>query len=162
MNQVWQYNITSNQWRFMKGSTQTTSQPVFGKLLHPDPLSDPGRNGNMATITSTGDIYVIGSKSAAMWVLLNDPCGTDISPCSVNANCKDSWGGTECTCKEGYLGDGYGCTLISPPLSPTGTPGNEPSGSGPIASPKTAVSSGQINSYSPFFVLLLSLWLFKK
>ena len=32
-------------------------------------------------------------------------------PCDVNAECEPTKTGTECTCKDGYIGDGFTCGL---------------------------------------------------
>ena len=37
---------------------------------------------------------------------------TDNGGCDENANCKNIRGGFECSCKEGYSGDGFTCDLF--------------------------------------------------
>ena len=33
----------------------------------------------------------------------------DMDPCNVNADCTDTSGSFECTCRRGYSGDGFTC-----------------------------------------------------
>ena len=37
-------------------------------------------------------------------------CELETYPCSSNANCTDSDGSFNCTCGEGFEGDGFNCT----------------------------------------------------
>ena len=37
-------------------------------------------------------------------------CELEIHPCSPNANCTDTDGSFNCTCMEGFEGDGFNCT----------------------------------------------------
>ena len=39
-----------------------------------------------------------------------DECKYDISDCDVNANCTNTYGSYNCTCKVGYTGDGHSCS----------------------------------------------------
>ena len=38
-----------------------------------------------------------------------DECSADPSPCSENADCTNSGGFFNCTCKQGFTGDGATC-----------------------------------------------------
>jgi len=38
-----------------------------------------------------------------------DECITGSHSCDVNANCTNTVGGHNCTCKEGFAGDGHLC-----------------------------------------------------
>ena len=38
-----------------------------------------------------------------------DECSTETSPCDENANCTNSDGSYNCTCKLGFTGDGTTC-----------------------------------------------------
>ena len=40
-------------------------------------------------------------------------CELEAYPCSPNANCTDADGSFNCTCREGFEGDGFNCTGIS-------------------------------------------------
>ena len=40
-------------------------------------------------------------------------CELETYPCSPNANCTDTDGSFNCTCTEGFEGDGFNCTGIS-------------------------------------------------
>lgn len=46
-----------------------------------------------------------------------DECKTDSFNCDVNANCSDTLGSYECTCNDGYTGDGDVCSDIDECLS---------------------------------------------
>ena len=39
-----------------------------------------------------------------------DECITGNHDCNVNANCTNTVGGHNCTCKEGFAGDGHSCS----------------------------------------------------
>ena len=39
-----------------------------------------------------------------------DECNTGSHNCDVNANCTNTFGGHNCTCKEGFAGDGRSCS----------------------------------------------------
>ena len=39
-------------------------------------------------------------------------CELETYPCSPNANCTDTDGSFNCTCREGFEGDGFNCTGI--------------------------------------------------
>ena len=39
-----------------------------------------------------------------------DECITGNHDCGMNANCTNTVGGHNCTCKEGYTGDGRSCS----------------------------------------------------
>ena len=41
-----------------------------------------------------------------------DECKTGDHTCDVNANCTDTDGSFNCTCKEGYMGDGENCSSM--------------------------------------------------
>ena len=46
------------------------------------------------------------------WLILTDinECELETYPCSLNANCTDTDGSFNCTCREGFEGDGFNCT----------------------------------------------------
>ena len=41
-----------------------------------------------------------------------DECSSEIDECHLNATCTDLDGSYECTCFEGFLGDGINCSGI--------------------------------------------------
>lgn len=47
-NDVWKYNITLNQWTWMKGSQSVNPTGSYGTLLVPSPSNDPPGRGSMA------------------------------------------------------------------------------------------------------------------
>ena len=51
-----------------------------------------------------------------MWLLFIltdiDECELETYPCHSNANCTDTDGSFNCTCREGFEGDGFNCTGI--------------------------------------------------
>lgn len=46
-----------------------------------------------------------------------DECKTGPFNCDVNANCSDTLGSYQCTCNDGYTGDGETCSDIDECLS---------------------------------------------
>ena len=51
-------------------------------------------------------------KSTSLLIVFNvdvDECITGKHDCDVNANCTNTVGGHNCTCKEGFAGDGRSC-----------------------------------------------------
>ena len=50
--------------------------------------------------------------SPAMYSTDINECELDIHTCSSNANCTDTDGSFNCTCREGFEGDGFNCTGI--------------------------------------------------
>ena len=47
-----------------------------------------------------------------MYALDVDECKDDNHVCDVNANCTNTYGSYNCSCKEGYTGDGRSCSGI--------------------------------------------------
>lgn len=47
-------------------------------------------------------------------VLDRDECSDGTSECSLNAECTNTVGSYNCTCNEGYVGDGRNCTGDKP------------------------------------------------
>ena len=54
-------------------------------------------------------LFSILIKSYIQLVGINE-CELEIHTCHVNANCTDTIGSFECTCGEGFEGDGFICT----------------------------------------------------
>ena len=46
-------------------------------------------------------------------VSLADIVECELSPCNESATCSDTDGSFECTCTDGYSGDGFNCTSQS-------------------------------------------------
>ncbi|VDO48745.1 unnamed protein product [Haemonchus placei] len=60
---------------------------------------------------------VCANGCAPGWTGLNcdqdvDECATGMIQCAPNAECVNSVGGYQCTCRKGYSGDGKQCTLV--------------------------------------------------
>ena len=55
--------------------------------------------------------YLCNSHESPAVLLTDiDECGLRTHTCNSNANCTDSDGSFDCTCREGFEGDGFNCT----------------------------------------------------
>ena len=52
------------------------------------------------------------SKIIIIFLIDIDECVTGLANCSVNAECINSIGSFNCTCRPGYTGDGFTCSQI--------------------------------------------------
>ena len=57
-------------------------------------------------LKSTIDIYL---TFLFFWLDINE-CSDGSHDCDVNANCTNTVGSHDCTCKEGFTGDGRSCS----------------------------------------------------
>ena len=82
---------------------------------------NPGYTGDGINCTSM--IIVVTDQSKSFEVLITCFCfaSTDVDECilgehtcHVNANCTDTDGSFNCTCREGYEGNGFNCTGDNP------------------------------------------------
>jgi len=63
LNDLWKYNIITNQWAWIKGA-QVADQPgVYGSLGVPAAANDPGARHKMVSIRdASGDVYLMGGE----------------------------------------------------------------------------------------------------
>lgn len=61
LEQVWRYNTSTNEWTWMKGSTNTLAPPVFGSQGVASPSNTPGSRGTYASwVDCAGDFWMFG------------------------------------------------------------------------------------------------------
>ncbi len=69
---LWMYNIATNEWAWMSGSTTASAPPVYGIIEVPDPANFPGGRRSYAAWKSTsGDLWLFGGTASGdfndMW-----------------------------------------------------------------------------------------------
>ena len=91
----------------------------FGELARPDHNVSVDATDWLPCIqmlSGSMDCLWSSSVDAAAFVLYHcwrvyiDACASDNGVCSVFANCSNTVGGFNCTCHDGFTGDGYNCT----------------------------------------------------
>ena len=61
MNDLWQFNPATNQWRWVKGDTAIVPPPVYGTQGVPSPLNKPGSRNLATSFTdNTGTLWMFG------------------------------------------------------------------------------------------------------
>ncbi|XP_033106654.1 fibrillin-1-like [Anneissia japonica] len=75
------------------------------------------------TITSSGNVILLDFNSDDWWTepgfraeyyfVDDDECDLQTHECDANAQCENTIGSYDCTCNEGYSGDGFECTDIN-------------------------------------------------
>lgn len=68
-NDLWKYNISTNQWTWVSGDNTTNQPGVYGTQGNPSPTNKPGARRNMVSWTGTNENYLwlwggIGYSSA--------------------------------------------------------------------------------------------------
>ena len=67
----------------------------------------------LATLHNLHIQYVVKLLSCMNFIIADiNECELETYPCSSNANCTDTDGSFNCTCREGFEGDGFNCTGI--------------------------------------------------
>lgn len=62
LNDLWQYNITANEWTWMSGDNVTNQPGVYGTMGTPNPANKPGaRNGTIAWKNNNG-LWLFGGS----------------------------------------------------------------------------------------------------
>lgn len=127
---LWHYNIATNEWAVMFVVVNDTSYDVApnrGTFQKVDPTANIGQRVGWGRSRTIGNIWVARGTDTVTSLAPTDTlvfpvtlCSTDLSPCSVNADCTDHIGWAECVCKGGYEGDGRTCNQISGPQSING------------------------------------------
>lgn len=71
------------------------------------------RRGRAYNITWTSTDYFGNEASCTnKYVIAEDECEQDTHKCDENAVCEDKGDGYKCTCKQGWIGDGFECSKI--------------------------------------------------
>lgn len=64
VNDLWRYNIASNNWAWMKGGTISWQQSVYGTQGIPNPANTPGYRESGATWTdNAGNLWLFGGNN---------------------------------------------------------------------------------------------------
>ncbi len=67
LNSLWKYNITANQWMFIKGDFSTFVGGEYGSLGIPDETNKPGsREESVSWTDSLGNLWMFGGESYPM------------------------------------------------------------------------------------------------
>jgi hypothetical protein len=146
-NDVWLFNKTLKQWKLIDGDP--TKDHLPGNFTHyRTPGSTmPGRyqQGGAKGMSLDGDLFIVGGVTGTvdvpiflndMWLIPFDQCASPTShKCSSDAQCIEEMIGYSCSCNEGFVGDGFECTLPQPPsaVPPIESPLPVPESSVPIA-----------------------------
>jgi hypothetical protein len=126
-DQLFTFNTTSMEWKFISGSTNETDlQPSYGKFRQADVSNYPGTRGEFRS-QSVGALWVVRGRSGwyndwpnrDTFVFSVDVCQTDVNPCDANAKCTASTGYVDCACNAGYEGDGWTCQALKSPTAET-------------------------------------------
>jgi len=68
-----------------------------------------GYSGN--GFNCSGKIFLCAVKLISLTKKLDiDECSTNNGGCHIDANCYNTQGSFNCTCKDGFSGDGFNCT----------------------------------------------------
>ncbi|MBL7900599.1 MAG: T9SS type A sorting domain-containing protein [Bacteroidia bacterium] len=62
LNDLWKYNISTNQWTWVNGSNLISQNGVFGTLNLSSPSNSPGGNEFPATWYHAGELYMFGGR----------------------------------------------------------------------------------------------------
>ena len=90
---IWQYNISSNKWRLIRGTSQNTLSD-WGTLGVSAPSNEPGSRGGGSTwVDNQGNFWLFGGLAANnsdylsdMWRYVPDSNCTGVSPNQVHAS----------------------------------------------------------------------------
>jgi len=63
LNDLWKYNITTNQWTWVKGSNTTDPNGVYGSIGVPAANNEPGgRNFSVSWTDASGNLWLFGGS----------------------------------------------------------------------------------------------------
>jgi N-acetylneuraminic acid mutarotase len=73
LNDIWQYNPSSNQWTWINGASTTAQAGTYGTLGTAAPTNQPGARSPAALWTdATGNMWLLGGASGSSIGFLND------------------------------------------------------------------------------------------
>lgn len=74
LNDLWRYNISTNEWTWMKGSPTVNSSGSYGIQQLPSALNEPParRETSASWVSSNGDLWLFGGDQGSIIVLFND------------------------------------------------------------------------------------------
>jgi hypothetical protein len=131
---VWLYNVTLNQWKLLYGNINA-SYTAGVYVTRREAGSTRPAVGGIASASGTnfnGDVYISGGSFddtaiqylKDIWLIPQDQCASSTANrCDVNADCLEEMISYSCQCKQGYLGDGFSCSL---PVAPVAANPNTP------------------------------------
>jgi len=72
-NDLWKYNVSTNEWTWMKGDTTANKLPVYGIKKIPDPANTPGSRDCYSRWTGgNGDFWLFGGWDYIYNIYYND------------------------------------------------------------------------------------------
>jgi hypothetical protein len=160
LHDIWVFNKTSKLWKivFGSGNNATSVDSTFGEYREVGSKLGSRQDYSIEHgLTSNGNMIIFGGENPYtdvyfndIWVIPQDQCTTNLHKCDPNANCTMGTLTYQCTCNEGYTGDGKTCTQEEPPAqSPTAQPS-------PVQSPTAATSNAIVHApITLIFVLVL-------
>jgi hypothetical protein len=161
LHDIWVFNKTTKMWKiiFGSGNNATSIDSTFGEYREVG--SKLGSRRGYAIehgLTSNGNMIIFGGENPDagvyfndIWVIPQDRCTTNLHDCDPNASCTMGTLTYQCTCNEGYTGDGKTCTQIEElsAQSPTAQPSS-------VQSPTAATSNAIVHApITLIFVLVL-------
>jgi hypothetical protein len=71
---LWKYDISTNEWTWMQGTTAYNVAPVYGTQGVPSPTNTPGARREIATgwVDSAGDLWLFGGQNGLGTAARND------------------------------------------------------------------------------------------
>jgi hypothetical protein len=132
LDTIWLYNITLRQWKLAYGNINTTYSPgVY--LTRREPGSTRPATAGIGRHTGLnfdGDVHIVGGSFDNIdimnikdfWLIPQDQCSTTTNKCSIDADCIEEMISYSCKCKEGFVGDGFFCSVPPATAVPTITP----------------------------------------
>jgi hypothetical protein len=156
---LWYYNITSNEWAMMYAVTSDEEvMPSRGNFQQMDPTANIGARISWGRSRTLGNIWIARGIDSNSLVANTDTlvfpvslCLTDLAPsCSTDAKCEDHIGWAECVCISGVEDDGKTCISVLAPQS-----GIVPASKTPIKPTNNSVAV--VYDLALIYVALLSL-----
>ncbi len=152
--QVWSYNISSGFWAFLYGQQDAALvAPYYRHFQQSDAENLPGSRFLFAKSITRGNSWIVrgwddvANAPVDTFVYPVNKCPTDLNPCHANANCTDMLGYAECTCLDGYIGDGFDICVVptpsTPPVSVPIAPPRAPVTAPPISPPRAPTPTSQ-------------------
>jgi hypothetical protein len=155
LNDFWLFNKTNKLWKLVYGdvegnvATEFTNYRTEGSLLG-------GRSypGGVGGLHSRGNLILFGGNTVTdtfsdIWIFPQDQCLIEENGgCDVNAVCTTvDYFQANCTCNEGYVGDGKTCTVAVPATSP--------SDNSPVGTTPSSKTSGSEKILASIFTCIL-------
>jgi hypothetical protein len=173
---IWVFDKTTKLWKIVygNGNNGTIIDNTYGEYRELG--SKLGSRAGYAIehgLTSRGNLIIFGGENWVyfpndvthalfndLWIVPREQCESNLHNCDPNANCTMGTWTHQCTCNEGYTGDGLTCTPVGAPSS-SQSPSNQPSSNqSPSISPSktpSAVTSDAVALVPIFLITIISL-----